>query len=130
MAALDRNYDSPEFNVTRDQQFAVAIASSTLRYARFVARARMYVTNVIVGLTSVASLAALQCGLGIHADSNGATAASATGKSATWLSATSLGSVHTIALNRTLALGEALSLVFNDAKGKVHVVYEYQILPA
>lgn len=130
MAALDRNYDSPEFNITRDMQFdRVAITSSTLYFAQFYARARMYVTNIIVGIRSVASLAALTAYVGHRVSANAAFSQVAASTVA-WISATSVGSYQTIALNRTLALGEYLGLNFSDAKGKVHVMYEYQILPA
>jgi hypothetical protein len=128
MAALDRNYDSPEYNITRDQQFdRVAITASTLYFAKFVARARCYVTNIVIGIRSVASIAALTADVGHGASI--AAAFSLAAKSCAWISATSVGSYQTIALNRTLAAGETLGLLFNDAKGKVHVTYEYQILP-
>jgi hypothetical protein len=127
MAALDRNYDSPEYNITRDAQFNAPILASSVYVARFFARARCYVTNIIVNLTSVASVAALTADVG-HG-SHAAAAYSATAVSTAWLSAPSAGSTKTIALNRTLAAGEKLGLLFNDAKGKVHVTYEYQILP-
>ena len=52
------------------------------------------------------------------------------GTTTAWISATSVGSYQTIALNRTLLLGEYLGIIFTDAKGKVHVMYEFQILPA
>lgn len=130
MAALDRNYDSPEFNITRDQQYdRVAITSSTLYFAQFVARARMYVTNIVIGIRSVASLAALTAIVG-HGVSIAAAFSAVAGTTTAWISATSVGSYQTIALNRTLAVGEKLGLVFTDAKGKVFVSYEYQILPA
>lgn len=129
MAALDRNYDAPEFNITREAiQDRVAITASTLYFAQFHARARMYVTNIIVGIRSVASIAGLTADVG-HGISLAA-AFSLAAKSVAWISATSVGSYHTIALNRTLAAGEKLGLIFNDAKGKVFVSYEYQILPA
>ena len=130
MAALDRNYDSSEFNITREQQFdRVAITSSALYFAQFVARARMYVTNIVVGIRSVASLAALTAIVG-HGTSAAAAFSNVAGTTTAWISATSVGSYHTIALNRTLAKGEKLGIVFTDAKGKVWVSYEYQILPA
>ena len=130
MAALDKNYDSPEYNITRDQQFdRVAITSSTLYFAQFYARARMYVTNVIIGIRSAASLAALTAIMGHRASANAAFSVVA-GTTTAWISATSVGSYQTIALNRTLALGEYLGIVFTDSKGKVHVMYEFQILPA
>jgi len=129
MAALDRNYDSPEYNVTRDCiQDRVAITSSTLYFAQFIARARMYVTNIVVGIRSVASLAALTAIVG-HKVSAAAAFSAVAGTTTAWISATSVGSYHTIALNRTLAAGEGLGLVFTDSKGKVYVSYEYQILP-
>ena len=130
MAALDKNYDSPEFNVTREAiQDRVAITSSTLYFAQFIARARMYVTNIVVGVRSATSLAALTAIVGHKTGPNVAFSAVA-GTTTAWISATSVGSYHTIALNRTLAIGEGLGLVFTDAKGKVYVSYEYQILPA
>lgn len=130
MAALDKNYDSPEFNITREVQYdRVAITSSTLYFAQFVARARMYVTNIVVGIRSAASLAALTMIVGHKISVNAAFSAVA-GTTTAWISATSVGSYQTVALNRTLAVGEALGLVFTDSKGKVHVMYEYQILPA
>ena len=130
MAALDRNYDSPEYNITRECiQDRVAITSSTLYFAQFVARARMYVTNIAIGIRSVASLAALTAIVG-HGVSAAAAFSAVAGTTTAWISATSVGSYHTIALNRTLAIGEKLGIVFTDAKGKVYVSYEYQILPA
>lgn len=129
MAALNNNYDSPEYNITRDMQYdRVAITASTIYFARFHARARMYVTNIIIGIRSVASLAALTAIVG-HFASLAAAASAVAGTTTAWISATSVGSYHTIALNRTLAAGEALGIVFTDAKGKVFVSYEYQILP-
>lgn len=130
MAALDRNYDAPEFNVTREVQMdRVAVTSSTLYFAQFIARARMYVTNIVVGVRSAASLAALTAIVGHKISANVAFSAVA-GTTTAWISATSVGSYQTIALNRTLAAGEGLGLVFTDSKGKFHVMYEYQILPA
>lgn len=130
MAALDKNYDSPEFNVTRDAIYdRVGITSSTLYFAQFIARARMYVTNIVIGIRSVASLAALTAIVG-HKVSAAAAFSAVAGTTTAWISATSVGSYHTIALNRTLAAGEGLGLVFTDAKGKVYVSYEYQILPS
>lgn len=129
MAALDRAYDAPEYNITRDaQQDRVAITSSALYFAQFHARARMYVTNIIVGIRSAASLAALTAIVG-HGVSLAAAFSAVAGTTTAWLSATSVGSYHTIALNRTLAAGEKLGIIFTDAKGKVFVSYEYQILP-
>lgn len=126
---LDVNYDAPEYNITRDQQFdMVGINSSTTYFAQFVARGRMYVTNIIIGIRSVASLAALTAIVG-HGVSRAAAFSAVAGTTTAWISATSVGSYHTIALNRTLNAGEKLGIVFTDAKGKVHVTYEYQILP-
>lgn len=88
----------------------------------------MYVTNIIVGIRSVASLAALTMIVQHHASIAAAVSAIA-GTTTAWISATSVGSYQTVALNRTLAAGECLSLIFTDAKGKVFVSYEYQILP-
>jgi hypothetical protein len=130
MAALDRNYDHPEFNITREVQHdRVAITSSSLYFAQFIARARCYVTNIVIGIRSVASLAALTAICGHKISQNVAFSAVA-GTTTAWISATSVGSYQTIALNRTLAVGEGLGLIFTDSKGKVHVTYEYQILPA
>lgn len=127
---LNNQYDAPEFNITRDMQFdRVGITSSTLYFAQFYARARMYVTNIIIGIRSAASLAALTAIVGHRISANAAFSAVA-GTTTAWISATSVGSYQTIALNRTLNLGEYLGIVFTDAKGKVHVTYEYQILPA
>ena len=129
MAALDRNYDSPEYNITRDAQHdRVAITASTLYFAQFHARARMYVTNIIVGVRSAFSLAAVTAIVG-HGTSLAAAFSAVAGTTTAWLSATSVGSYHTIALNRTLAAGEKLGVLMTDAKGKVFVSYEYQILP-
>ena len=129
MSALDRNYDSPEYNVTRDAQFdKVAPTVSTLYYAQFYARARMYVTNIIVGVRSVASIAALTAIAGHRASANAAF--SVVGSSTlAWISGTSVGSYQTLALNRTLAAGEYLGWLFKEPTGKYHVMYEYQILP-
>lgn len=130
MAALDNRYDAPEFNITREAIYdRVGITSSTLYFAQFIARARMYVTNVVIGIRSVASLAALTAIMG-HKVSAAAAFSAVAGTTTAWISATSVGSYHTIALNRTLAIGEGLGLVFTDAKGKVYVSYEYRILPA
>lgn len=130
MAVINQNYDGPEYNVTRECiQDRVAITTSTLYYAQFIARARMYVTNVVIGIRSVASLAALTAIMG-HGVSAAAAFSAVAGTTTAWISATSVGSYHTIALNRTIAAGEKLGLVFTDAKGKVFVSYEYQILPA
>jgi hypothetical protein len=127
--ALDKNYSSPEYNVTHmDQYDRVAITSSSLYFAQFIARARMYVTNIVIGIRSVASLAALTAIVG-HKVSPAAAFSAVAGTTTAWISATSVGSYHTIALNRTLAAGEGLGLIFTDAKGKVYVSYEYQLLP-
>ena len=130
MAALDKNYDAPEYNVTREVQFdRVAITSSTLYFAQFYARARMYVTNIVIGVRSIASVAAMTAVVGHRASANAAFSVAAGSLVAAWISATSVGSYQTITVNRTLALGEYLGIQFNDSKGKVHVMYEYQILP-
>jgi hypothetical protein len=107
----------------------VGITSSALYFAQFHARAKMYVTNIIVGIRSVASLAALTAIVG-HGTSLAAAFSAVAGTTTAWISATSVGSYHTIALNRTLLAGEKLGLIFTDAKGKVFVSYEYRILPA
>lgn len=130
MAVLNNQYDAPEFNITRETIFdRAAITASTVYVAQFIARARMYVTNIVVGIRSVASLAALTMIVG-HKVSAAAAFSAVAGTTTAWISATSVGSYHTVALNRTLAAGEGLGLVFTDAKGKVYVSYEYQILPA
>lgn len=130
MSALDRNYDSPEFNITRDAQFdRVAPTVSTLYYAQFYARARMYVTNIIIGVRSVASIAALTAIAGHRASANAAFSVVASSTLA-WISGNSLGSYQTFAINRTLAAGEYLGYLFKEPSGEYHVTYEYQILPA
>lgn len=130
MAALDRNYDSPEYNVTREVQMdRVAVTSSSLYFAQFYARARMYVTNCIIGVRSVASVAAMTAVVGHRANANAAFSVAAGSLVAAWISATSVGSYQTITVNRTLEAGEFLGIQVNDAKGKLHVTYEYQILP-
>lgn len=128
---LNNNYDAPEFNITREQQFdRVAITSSALYFAQFYARARMYVTNLIIGVRSITSVPALTAVVGHRANAAAAFSVAAGSLVAAWISATSVGSYQTITVNRTLELGEYLGIQFNDAKGKVHVIYEYQILPA
>lgn len=127
---LDNHYAAPEFNVTREAQYdRVGITASTLYFAQFIAKARMYVSNIVIGIRSAASLAALTAIVG-HKISAAAAFSDVAGTTKAWISATSVGSYHTIALNRTLAAGEGLGIVFTDAKGKVYVSYEYQILPA
>jgi hypothetical protein len=129
MAFKNDNYDSPEHQVTREYiSDRVAITSSTLYFAQFVARAKMYVTNVIIGIRSAASLAALTAIAGHATGANVAFSAHA-GSTTAWISATSVGSYQTMTINRTLATGEKLGLVFTDAKGKVYVSYEYTVLP-
>jgi hypothetical protein len=131
MAALDKSYDAPEYNITREMQYDnVAVASTVLYYAQFYARARMYVTNIVVGMRSAASAAALTAVVGHKISQNVAFSLAAGSLVAAWISATSVGSYQTIVVNRTLALGECLGVKFSDAKGKYHVLYEYQILPA
>ena len=130
MGALDNRYDAPEYNVTHEVvQDRVAITSSALYFAQFIARARMYVTNIVIGIRSATSLAALTAIVG-HKISQNAAFSAVAGTTTAWISATSVGSYHTIALNRTLAAGEGLGIVFTDSKGKVYVSYTYQILPA
>lgn len=129
IGALDVNYAAPEYNISRDQQYdRVAITSSTLYFAQFYARALMFVSNILVGIRSVASLAALTAIVG-HRISNNAAFSQVAGSTTAWISATSVGSYQTIALNRTLLPGEFLGINFSDAKGKVFVMYEYRILP-
>lgn len=129
--ALNNNYDAPEFNITRDQQFDnVAITSSALYFAQFYARARCYVSNIIIGVRSIASVPALTAVIGHRVNAAAAFSVAAGSLVAAWISATSVGSYQTIVANRTLEAGEYLGIKFNDAKGKVHVMYEFQILPA
>src|SRR3990167_7094863 len=114
---LNNNYDAPEYTITRDAQFdRVAITASTLYFAQFVARGRMYVTNIIIGVRSIFSLAAVTAIVG-HGTSIAAAFSDVAGTTTAWLSATSVGSYHTIALNRTLAAGEKLGILMTDAKG-------------
>lgn len=130
MAALNNRYDAPEYNITHEAIMdRVAITSSTLYFAQFIARARMYVTNIVIGVRSVFSIKALTAIVG-HGTSAMAAFSAVAGTTTAWISADSVGSYQTIALNRTLAAGEKLGLVFTDAKGKVYVSYTYQILPA
>lgn len=130
MAVLDNSYDSPEFNITREAIFdRVAITASTLYFAQFIARARCYVMNIVIGIRSITSLAALTAIMGHKATTSGAFSAVA-GTTTAWISATSVGSYQTIALNRTLEVGEGLGIIFTDSKGKVYVSYEYKVLPA
>lgn len=130
MAALDQDYDGPEYNVTRDAQFdRIIVAASTIYYAQFVARARMYVTNIVVGVRSVFSAAALTTIVG-HGASIAAAFSLVASSTLAWISATSVGSYHTVALNRTLAIGEKLGVSFTVVTGKAFVSYEYRILPA
>lgn len=129
MTVLSNRYDAPEYNILREQQYdRVAITSSALYFAQFIARAKMYVTNIIVGIRSVASLAALTAIVG-HKISAMAAFSAVAGTTTAWISATSVGSYQTIALNRTLNAGEGLGIVFTDSKGKVYVSYEYRVLP-
>jgi hypothetical protein len=128
---LNLNYDAAEFNITRDQQFdRVAITASTLYFAQFYARARMYVTNIIIGVRSIASVAAMTAVVGHRANAAAAFSVAAGSLVAAWISATSVGSYQTVVCNRTLAAGEFLGIQVNDAKGKIFVMYEFQILPA
>ena len=127
---LNNNYDAPEYNITRDCQFSdVGPAVSTKYYAQFVARARMYVTDVIVGITSAASVAAITTFFGHKATATTAESAIA-GSTMTFLSALSLNTYMTYAMNRTLAAGECLAWLSKEPTGMFHVTYEYQILPA
>ena len=127
---LNNNYDAPEFNITRDHQFTdVEPNVSTKYYAQFVARARMYVTNIIVGITSAASVAAFTTFFGHKATVTTAESAIA-GSTMTFLSALSLNTYMTYALNRTLAAGECLAWLSKEPSGRFHVTYEFQILPS
>ncbi len=126
---LDRNYDAPEYNITREQEYdMIPVAISTRYYAQFVARGRMYVTNIIIGVRSVFSAAALTTAVGHAASIAGAFSIVASSTLA-WISATSVGSYHTFAINRTLAAGEKLGVTFTVVTGKAYVSYEYQLLP-
>ena len=128
--AVSARYDHPEYLIVRSQMFdRHGITSSSLKFAQFHARVKMYVSNIIIGIRSAASLAALNAAAYL-ADSYQGTASAIAGATATWISATSVGSIQTIALNLTLTENQYLSLGFNDAKGKVFVEYQYQILPA
>ena len=125
---LDRNYDSPEYNITRDAQFVVDPGASTLYNAQFYARARMYVTNIVVGIISAASVAAITTNFGHKASAVAAFSVVAS-STLTFLSALSLNTYMTFAINRTLAAGEYLGWKTNEPTGKFHVTYEFQILP-
>lgn len=126
-----RRYDHPEFVIERQCVMdRVGITSSALKFAMFRARAKYYVTKVIVGLRSVASIPGLVLTLYHGVSMQGVASAVAGSPTAlSWLSATSLGSVHTFEANRTLNTGEFLAIGANDAKGKIYVEYIYQILP-
>lgn len=129
MSYQNSEYNAPEHQVTREiVQDRVAVTSSTLYFAQFVARAKMYVTNAIIGVRSVASLAALTAIAG-HGVSAAAAMSAVAGSTTAWISATSVGSYQTMTLNRTLLTGEKIGLVFTDAKGKFYVSYEYTVLP-
>lgn len=125
-------YDHPENVVLREAIMPkVAITASATPLAAFRARVKMYVTKVIVGINSVASLAGLVLQVKHGVSLQGISSVVAGGTTAlTWVSATSLGSVHTAEINKTLEAGEFLCLTANDAKGKVFVEYQYQVLPA
>lgn len=126
---LNNNYDAPEYTITRDAQFdRIIVASSAIYYAQFVARGRMYVTNIIVGVRSVFSLAALTTIVG-HGASIAAAFSLVAASTLAWISANSVGSYQTLALNRTLAAGEKLGISFTVVTGKAYVSYEYQLLP-
>lgn len=130
MAALDQNYDGPEHNITRDHQVDfIAVTVSTNHYAQFHARARVFVSNIIVGVRSVFSAAALTTIVG-HGTAINAAFSAVAGSTLAWISATSVGSYHTFAINRTLATGEKLGVRFTVVTGKAFVGYEYRILPA
>lgn len=129
MAYQNSEYNAPEHQVTREKiADRVAVTSSTLYFAQFLARAKMYVTNVIVGVRSAASLPALTMIVG-HKISAMAAFSNVAGTTTAWISANSVGSYQTATINRTLATGEAIGLVFTDAKGKFYVSYEYTVLP-
>jgi hypothetical protein len=124
------NYDHPEYLVVREQRYdRVGITSSTLDFARFRARVKCYVSNILIGIRSAASLAALTA-FAVIMDTYEGTVSAVAGSTVAWVSATSVGSVQTIALNLTLNADQWLGLKFTDAKGKVYVEYQYQVLPA
>lgn len=128
--AVVAKYDHPEYLVVREKMYdRVAVGSSTLKYALFHARVTMYVSNILIGVRSAASLAALTA-WAVLADTIEGTYSAVAGSTVAWISATSVGSVQTIALNLTLAANSYLGLQFTDAKGKYFVEYQYQILPA
>lgn len=127
--AFDQSYSGPEYNVSHvSEHDRVAAASSAIYYAQFVARAKMYVSNIIVGVRSAFSAAALTVNAG-HGVSISAAFSAITGSTVAWISATSVGSYHTIALNRTLEAGEKLGVRFTVVTGKAYVSYEYRLLP-
>ena len=100
---LDTNYDAPEYNITRHAQFdMIPVTISTRYYAQFVARGRMYVTNIIIGVRSVFSAAALTTAVG-HGASIAAAFSIVASSTLAWISATSVGSYHTFAINPPLA---------------------------
>lgn len=129
MAVLDQNYDGPEYNITRDHQVDTGqVTVSTLHMAQFVARSRVFVSNIIVGVRSAFSAAALTAIVG-HGTSIAAAFSAVAGSTLAWISATSVGSYHTFAINRTLATGEKLGVRFTVVTGDAAVLYEYRILP-
>ena len=84
---LDVRYDAPEYNVTREQVFdMIAVTASTRYYAQFVARGRMYVTNIIIGVRSVFSAAALTTAVG-HGTSIAAAFSIVAASTLAWISA-------------------------------------------
>ena len=126
---VDSNYDHPEYTIVRERVYdRVGATSSTLDFARFRARVKCYVSNIIVGLRSVASAAAVTA-FACLMDSFEGTVSAIAGSTIAWISATSVGSVQTIALNLTLTANQFLGLKFSDPKGKYYVEYQYQILP-
>lgn len=131
---VSARYDHPEYLISRECQYdRVAITASTLKFACFHARVKMYVANILVAMRSIASLAALTC-IAYISDSIEGTASAIAGTTIAWISATSVanlgGSIQTIALNLTLNADQFLSLGFSDAKGKVFVEYQYTVLPS
>lgn len=125
-------YDHPEYLITRTVTFdRLQVPVSTSGFASFRANAKIVIQKVIVGLRSVTSLKTFGCSL-MHNTGWVATGmGSSVGASVVWISSDSLGSVHTMSsVNKTLLTGEYISLGGNsDGKGKVMVVYEYQVLP-
>ena len=126
---IDANYDHPEFLIVRERVYdRHAITSTALDFARFHARVKCYVSNILVAYRSAASAAAVTA-WALLLDTVQGTASAIASSTIAWISATSTDSMKTIALNLTLNADQWLSLHFSDAKGKVYVEYQYQVLP-